>query len=149
MKITESNITKLLLTDLDRLDPVKVFLEDLGKSRGQITITCFGEAWTSYWGGMGEDTKIIDFFLSCDEHYIAKNLSRIPGSVVDYDKISDDIGNEVDRDNLQCFGKEMSEAYGYEWYMDLPQTSNHEYEYLCRIILAVQAGLKEYLPTVE
>ncbi len=142
MDIEESNTIKLHLSDLDSLDPVTIFLEDFSTGVGRITIVCFGEAWSALWGGMG-DNKIVEFFCSCDEHYIAKNLSRTPGSITDYEQISKDIGCDVDRDSMGFYTDKLSDAYGCEWYMDLPQTSNPEYRYLCRIIFAVQAGLRK------
>lgn len=148
MKIKNDMVPTLLLTDLDRLDPIKVFYEDFEIGQGQITIICYGEAWTAYWGAIGE-RSIIEFVLSCDEHYLAKNLSNISSTVIDYDAIGKEINNDVDRDNLAMFFDELSQVYGHEWYMDLPEITNPDYQYLCRIILAVQAGLKEYLTTVK
>lgn len=143
MKIIESTTVKLTLSDLDRLDPVTIFLEDFSIGQGRITIVCYGKAWSSYWGGMG-NRSLIEFVLSCDEHYIAKNLSSESSSIIDYDKISEDIGCDVDRDSMGFCNDMLIEAYGNEWYFDLPQTTNPDYQYLCRIILAVQAGLKKY-----
>jgi len=73
MKIETKTITKITLMDLDGLDPVTVILDDVGAGRGSIIITCYGKAWTAYWGGMGKDT-IAEFVCSCDEHYIANKL---------------------------------------------------------------------------
>jgi len=42
MKIESTQVTKLVLTELVRLDPICVIVEDLGKSQGKITITCYG-----------------------------------------------------------------------------------------------------------
>ncbi len=148
MKIEESKVIKLGLIELDRLDPVTVFLEDFSDGVGRITILCYGQAWSGFWGAMGENNTIVDFVLSCDEHYIAKKISDTPGDIIDYDKISDDIGCDVDRDSMGFCNKQLTEAYGNEWFMDLPLTGNPDYQYLCRIILAVQAGLKEYKNTL-
>ncbi len=144
MDIENTQVTKLKLTNLDALDPVSVFTEDFGESQGQITITCYGKAWTSYWGGMG-DRSIIEFFCGCDEYYLAKNLSDISSTVIDYDVISEKLGFEVERETLAMAHKDMVIHYGEDWCMDLPQTSNSDYEYLCRIIKAVQAALNTRL----
>ena len=142
MEIETTKVTKLKLTELSRLDPVHVFLEDIADGTGRITITCYGKAWSAFWGGMGSHT-IAGFFCSCDEDYLAKNLSDISSTVTDYDKISKDIGEDTDRDWLAVHADKLAEVYGADWYMDLPQTSNSEYQYLCRIIKAVQSALAD------
>ncbi|TLS65138.1 hypothetical protein [Photobacterium damselae] len=85
MDIEQSQVTKLVLSNLERLDPITVFLEDLAPRKGKITIECFGKSWSSYWGGMGE-RSIAEFFVSCDNHYLAKNLSSIPSDIDDYEE---------------------------------------------------------------
>lgn len=141
MEIEKRQVTRLVLTELDRLDPVGVVTEDFGESQGMITITCYGEAWTAYWGAMGPET-IAEFFCSADEHYLAKNLSSIEARVTDYDKLSDLLGECVERETLILHHERLAEIIGCDWYSDLPQMANHKYTYLCRIIRAVQEGLK-------
>jgi hypothetical protein len=52
------------------LDPIRVIVENFGESnQGMITITCYGKAWTAYWGAMG-NRSVHDFFLSCDAPYL-------------------------------------------------------------------------------
>ncbi len=143
MDIEVSQIIKVGLFDLDRLDPVTIFIENFSDGVGRITIVCYGKAWTSFWGAMGKDNDVAEFFCSCDEYYLAKNLSDISATVIDYEKISDDIGCDVDRNSMAYNDDKLCNVYGVEWYMDLPQTSNPDYKYLCRIILAVQEGLRK------
>lgn len=146
--IVETQVTKLVLTELEGLDPVGVFAEDCGTGKGRITIICYSKAWTSYWGGMGDRT-IREFFCSCDEHYIAKNLSAMASTVYDRDALEDQAkvkGIDIYRDDPwndydfmeAMFGAEMS-----EWQSALPEKENHEYAYLCRIIKAVQGAFAE------
>ena len=147
MKLDLSTVRKIKLTDLDRLDPVSIFLEDFGIGAGQITIYCYGEAWTSYWGGMGNDT-IAEFFCGCDEHYIAKNLSQVDSEIYDIDTLR----YQAEADGVECYRDDpwndyefMDKMYGgdmYEWSDSLPKMPNPKYRYLCRIILAVQEGLR-------
>lgn len=85
MKIETTQVTKLLISDLMgepyKLDPVSVFIEDLGvraenedrKTRqGNITIECYGESWATYWGSMGDRTvaqfvadESVDYVVGC------------------------------------------------------------------------------------
>lgn len=184
MKIEKSTVTKLTITGAPALDPITVILEDIEPRRGKIIIECYGKSWSSYWGGMGERT-IAQFFCSCDEHYIAKNLDQgIHASVVDADSIKDgalrhviflrrgrmigsfgnpDRKHRVGRDEItkdeardlwdevDCadFGDDgfrqpelMQKVFGDEWWYRLPEKPNPDYQYLCRIINAVQQALQ-------
>lgn len=142
MKIEESTVKKLSLTELDRLDPVTVILEDFKPGHGKIIIECYGEAWASYWGAMG-DRGIAEFVRSCDVHYLAKNLSKLPATVMDIDKINkaaEAAGlEEMEEGNLNR--KTLAAIYGDEWWYGAPEEPNHKYEYLCRIITAVKTAL--------
>lgn len=88
MKIERSQITKLLISDLMgepfKLDPVTVYLEDLGSRetahgitrQGKITIECFGKSWSSNWGGMGDRT-VAQFFCDEGDDYLIGCLSSV------------------------------------------------------------------------
>lgn len=172
MKIEETQVTRLKITEVERLDPVTVFLEDFEAGRGKITIECYGKSWSTFWGGMGTRT-ISEFFCSCDNHYISKNLSpETKCSVTDYDRIPDylrkhiiylrreaDITKEaaralwdevkyatIEENAINCGQQqELIDVLGNDWWeFTLPQQPNHEWEYLCRIIDAVKAGIKEH-----
>ncbi len=149
MIILTSKVTKLLLTELDRLDPVTVIAEDIGPSQGKITIDCYGQSWTAYWGGMGK-RNIQEFFCSCDEHYIAKNLSSIPSDVYDVDTLRE----QADKKGVVYSCRDepwndydfMDAMYGGDAYNrvdSLPKMVNPEYDYLCRIIKTVQGAFKQ------
>jgi len=81
------------------------------------------------------------FVCSCDEHYLAKNLSDVSSTEIDYDQISKDIGEEASRESLMYQSRQLTDKYGDFWQGDLPTRANPDYEYLCRIIKAVQEGL--------
>ncbi len=56
------------------LDPVTVFLEDFEPGRGQLTLVCWGRAWTHYWGAMGTRCRLRDFLLEASTCYLAGKL---------------------------------------------------------------------------
>lgn len=86
MKLEQSTVTTLRLTELERLDSVSVFLEDFGPGRGRIVIECFGEAWSSFWPAMGGSLE--DFFIRCEDGYLAKNLApHLKSEIYDFDKL--------------------------------------------------------------
>lgn len=73
MRIAQSTATRIELTEVPRLDPIRIYLEDYEPGRGRITISCYDAAWVGYWGAMGGRT-IAQFFISCDAEYLAGNL---------------------------------------------------------------------------
>jgi len=172
MLVKLSKVQKLSLTDLmgepHKLDPVSVILEDFGTGKGKIIIECFGQSWSSFWPAMGE-RDIAAFFCRCDEHYIAKNLSGVRSDIPDYAGLVEKARNEVVRlrrdgdlngiearelfDQCRKFeevenadqvdGFLMQEIFGDDWWYCIPDKPNPDYRYLCRIIKAVQAGIKQ------
>lgn len=75
MKITPLQLTAYEITPPPsyRLDPIRVTLHDVSPGHGRIIIECYGKAWSSYWGGMG-DLSIKDFFCSCGSDYLITKL---------------------------------------------------------------------------
>ncbi len=173
MEVETSQVTRLKITGGDRLDPVTVFLEDLGPKQGKVTIECYGESWSASWGGMGDRT-VADFFCSCDEHYLANKLSSIRGSVDDFDGLADHARKHIidgrkshdfekaearrlyDRcedlsgvENFDQAAPAMADIYGPEWWYAVPTKPNPDYQYLCRIILCVQEALTKENTAVD
>lgn len=70
MNIEKSTVTKLVISEIESLDPVTVFLEDFEPGKGKITVSCWGKSWTGYWGAMGKDHTVAQFFCSCSDDYI-------------------------------------------------------------------------------
>lgn len=88
MQIERSQVTKLVISGVARLDPITVFAEDIGPRQGKITIECYGKSWSAYWGGMGDRT-IAEFFRSCSVDYIANKMTDERATVTDAEAIAD------------------------------------------------------------
>lgn len=73
MEIVKSNVRRIEIFNLPRLDPIRVYLEDYDPGKGRITISCYDAAWVGYWGAMGGRT-ISQFFIDCNAEYLAGNL---------------------------------------------------------------------------
>lgn len=170
MKIESSLVQKLRITELDRLDPVTVILEDLAPRQGKIIIECYGQSWSAYWGGMG-DRSIAEFFCSCSDDYLAGCLDRgLRGCIADYDAFEDKIKAEVLKlrrsgdldasdarsyfDSAEYIDGELSAhshcemltiIFGDEWWYSIPDRPNPDYEYLCRIIKAVKDAIGQLI----
>lgn len=74
MSITRKTLEQLTIR-AQGLDPIRVVTEDFGAGQGSMTITCYGRAWTAYWGAMSP-SNVRDFVRTCDNHYLVNCLVR-------------------------------------------------------------------------
>ncbi|WP_323907602.1 hypothetical protein [Aeromonas veronii] len=171
MQVSVSHTTKIVLTELEKLDPVTIYLDNPAPSRGKITIECFGKSWSSFWPAMG-GRRVEEFFVSCDDDYLAGNLSscrsHIP--VTDTDEICQFLRGRIiehrregylDKDDARKYWDEaaditltsdycsnndlMYDVLGDDWWLSLPEKENPDYNYLVLVIQTVREGLREYI----
>jgi hypothetical protein len=72
------------------LDPVRVIFIDHEPGKGTLIVQCYNEAWTTYFGGMGKDSTLVQFIARVDRNYLgnalhrgnAKYLERIANAVI-------------------------------------------------------------------
>jgi len=166
MKITETKVTKIQITDIKGLDTTNVILEDFNHGQGKITIECFGKAWTAYWNAMGKNNTIDKFFCDCDNNYLSEKLDpQLQPNIPSENKLQSHAHNyiiKLRKDNEITKEKAkklidiiknhplnmndhdtLYEIYGKEWWCNLPQEPNPEYQYLGRIIDTVREALKK------
>jgi hypothetical protein len=74
---TSVGVSAELITDVDGLDPIHVFWQNLMPGSGYCTICCYGSAWTVYFGGMAGRT-IQQFFADADVDYLVGKLGITP-----------------------------------------------------------------------
>lgn len=169
MKIEKKDVTQLTISEVENLDTIDVILEDFGPRQGRITIRCYNQVWTSFWGGMGDRT-IAEFFCSCDNSYLAKNISNIRRTIVDVDGLVNHarkhigkllVNREINRSEAIEWLNDLDSISGYDLYNNgsgsdllcniygnefwhfLPEKENHEYKYLWKIIETVKIALKK------
>lgn len=173
MKITETKVQSLEITEVERLDPIRVMAENYEPGRGRITITCYGKAWTSFWPAMGGDT-VQQFFIRVSNDYLIGNFAPQMQSEADDDNdantefVKSEIcklrrDGEIDKekardmwDSAECSddvktdccswsnGSVLLELLGDDpYYAKWPTVPNHEYRYLERILDAVREALKQ------
>lgn len=166
MRIDVTTVQKIRLSELDRLDPIEVILEDFGPGRGSIIISCFSESWKAGWNAMGDET-IGEFICSSDEFYLAGKLSNLSSTKPDVDATKDHAKREIaqQRRRQEISAKEarekyeaadslmdlsehykLAEMFGNEWWYSIKEVPNPDYQYLCRIIRTVQDGLRAQVP---
>jgi len=169
MQVEQSKITKLYITKVPNLDPITIYLEDLPPKRGKITIECYGEAWSYYWGSTGSKS-IMDFFVNCDNHYLSEKFDPyIPRTITNEDELEnhakqhiiqrrkeDGLSKQEARYlwNLSCSleitdTNTLAEIYGDEWWDCLPKIPNPKTQYLYRILDACKEGIKLHYSDVE
>jgi hypothetical protein len=56
------------------LDPITVFWQNFELGKGIVTLTCYGDAWTAWFGAMGNRT-IQQFVDSAGVDYLVNKLS--------------------------------------------------------------------------
>lgn len=169
MKIEESYVRRLTISEVDGLDPIRVMLEDIGAGQGRINIECWGQSWACFWGGMGKES-LAEFFTSCDEHYIAGKLrGDLQPDVFDPERLKDNLKREVfeerrkrwlnkraarakfdaiealelpeTEEQLWSIARDLESIIGEEWWHSIPKKPNPDYLYLTRIIKTVQMAL--------
>ena len=59
-----------IIRDAPSLDPIMVILRDVAPGQVQVVITCYGDAWTAYWGATG-DRNALDMLRTCDLDYLS------------------------------------------------------------------------------
>ena len=69
MKVEKSDVLAFTISDVERLDPVRVMIENYEPGKGRITVTCFGKAWTGAWFAMGGDT-VQEFIKRVSNDYL-------------------------------------------------------------------------------
>jgi hypothetical protein len=166
MKVIESTVRTLKISELENLDPISVYLENFEPGKGKITIECYGKSWSSYWPAMGG--TIEEFFMGISEDYAVNNLqhmssrifddeateravakeiliARKSGNLTSYEAreaLEEISGYESNMDYINSRSKAMSMILGDEpWFYDFKEKPNPDYIYLCRIIKAVQESL--------
>lgn len=94
MKVSYSTAIKLTITNNIALDNIAVYVENVTDGAGKLTITCFNQAWSYYWGSMGEGHNLYTFIPKCDNDYLVCKF------------LGDHPANELDMKNTVKFAKE-------------------------------------------
>lgn len=73
MKVTETQIRKLGITDVPNLDPISVMVEEYEVGQAKIIIQCWDRSWNVYFGSMGGNLK--EFFTRTNVQYLTDKFS--------------------------------------------------------------------------
>ncbi|MEL4017128.1 hypothetical protein AAE045_23710, partial [Dryocola clanedunensis] len=84
MEIETMDVMAFTITGVERLDPVRVMIENYEPGKGRITLTCFGKAWTGAWFAMGGDT-VQQFIKRVSNDYLIGYFAPQMQSTIDDD----------------------------------------------------------------
>lgn len=171
--VEKIDVLSFVITGAERLDPVRVMIENYEPGKGRITITCYGKAWTAAWFAMdGDDVQT--FIKRVSNEYLIGYFDPQLRSTVDDDndanllfvkseiiklrrereidavqarEMWDEAENADDvKESCCCFGvgNKLLNLFGDDpWYADWPTAPNPKYQYLERVLNAVRDGLKQ------
>lgn len=80
IKTNPAKLESIRIEGAPALDPVTVFFEDFEPHAGRVTVVCYGEAWTAFFGSMG-DESIRDFVKGAPNNYLASKLLPYSGQL--------------------------------------------------------------------
>ena len=139
MKVEQSSMVKLKLTDVKGLDPVSVMIEEYKRGEAKVIIDCYGKSWSSYWGSMGGDLK--EFFTRTNVSYLVNCFDRGISDTteeVDYESTKEGMKDKLKKYILEerresCLRKEearivMGDLDGFIDSLKLPEHSYDNYE---------------------
>lgn len=160
MKIESIIVKTLRITEIERLDPITLSIDD---ANGKLTVEVYGKSWSASWGS-AQRTSVSSFFLSCDNGYLVNCLDRgISSTITDFDEIPNYLKRLVFKgrreydfdakearemyDSLQNVSFENHEQLYHfrlsaisDWQYDLPTMINPDYNYLDRIVTAIKTA---------
>ena len=171
--IEKMDVLSFTITGAERLDPVRVMIENYEPGKGRITVTCYGQAWTGAWFAMGGDS-VQEFIKRVSNEYLIgyfdpqlqstvgddndANLAFVKGEIIKLRRKQEIDGNEArsmwdeaenaDDVKASCcnylVGDKLLNLLGDDpWYAGWPSVPNPKYQYLDRILNAVRVGLVE------
>lgn len=156
-----------------KFDPITVYITDYRPGCGKIVIECYRDSWVARWSAMSGQTVSQFFCGCDEHYLAGNLASGLYSEqridYPDWDQVAkkrilelrksgvlnrkdarrmwrgaelelDDIDPEHDRNDADLLTSYLKDG---EWWEYWPHEPNPKYEYLCRIIKAVQLGLKQ------
>ncbi|TFZ81463.1 hypothetical protein [Candidatus Macondimonas diazotrophica] len=147
MDIKKELTETYIITELDELDLVTLYVTNYKPGKGKLVIECFGETWVCCFSAMG-CSSIQEFILRSDNDYLLRKLLKETYET-DFDKINKeaqkrgfDICAYSDIE-IAMQADEMRECFGDDWQMNLPMCNTVEYHYVSKILDAIKEALQQ------
>lgn len=157
MKIEAIDTKAFRITDAPEVsDPIRVYTEEWQRTdhNGRLmngallTVVVFGEAWSAAWGNMGSE-NLWEFLASSNDHYVADKLYLGSPREIDYDAISEAIGEMVDVTTLLMCEDKVRAVYNDDWCHHLPERYTDSYCYLLKIVRELIAAAQQKLEATD
>ena len=74
IEVWREDVDVWVITDAPGLDPIHLFWQDLGESKGRLIVECYGRAWSAFWGSMG-GKSLYEFVKGIDAGYLSGCLA--------------------------------------------------------------------------
>lgn len=167
MKIEKSTVQKLKITDIGHLEVINVFFEDYAPHKGKVTIESVGDAWSYFWSATGCET-IKEFFRTAGTEYLVGKLKiGIKSTLTDESSEALQLAakkfilkerrcRNISKYEAHCkwssmeslsdsgvdyHADDLREIFGDEWYYDLPERPNPEYNHLKLIVNKIKQAI--------
>ncbi len=80
-RIESTRIAQVITITTDNaLDPIDVIMIDHAPGQGRLIVRCYAQAWTAWWGAMG-DNDVRSFVCTATADYVAGRLLYGPGDL--------------------------------------------------------------------
>ena len=73
LRIEDYKSTVFTIFGAQALDPITVAIQDLATGQGRLMVECYGRAWSTYWGAMGNH-DVSSFVRQCGAAYVVDRL---------------------------------------------------------------------------
>lgn len=157
MNIEAINPQAFRITDAAEVgDPIRVYAEEWQRTDHDgrlmngalLTVVVFGEAWSAAWGNMGSQ-NLWEFLATTHDQYMADKLFNGSPREIDYDTISEVIGETVDVTTLLMSESKIRSAYGDDWHHNLPECETSQYVYLRSIVRSLILAAQQKLESTD
>ncbi|WP_210498867.1 hypothetical protein [Vibrio crassostreae] len=164
ISITESTTKTITINGESVDDPITLFVNDIDKGKGSVTIKCYDSAWTAYWGGMGDRT-VLEYLATAQQYSLVNYLASQPTEVVCNDSLikamTDVIEGQFESGFISELDRDLAlediEGYEYEchadsdpcewlepeWHYELPMKPSREWTWLEKIVETIQKALND------
>lgn len=72
--VTNTQVRMMTIDGVPGLDPIRVVFQNIAPGKGRVIIACFADAWSAYWGAMGEKYSVERFFVGQGADYLKDSL---------------------------------------------------------------------------
>ena len=169
MKISRTQVEKVVVSGIEHFDDITVIFEDYNEACRKTIIQTFDGAWSYQWGGLA-GAGMENFFRSCGFEYLVNKLNPhdvdekidlrdgvqdwFRGQIIAarkddrltkararelYDDVEWQIEDDADSNRLD--DTLMHEVIGEEWWYELPKQENPKYGYLKKVVGHIRQAL--------